>query len=183
LTQRVRLFIAIKIPDPIRHRLQLAQESLRPVIKAKWSHSEQLHLTLKFLGETPDPDLPRIIEQLKRITPDPQIHLSSGSIVCFPPHGPIRIIAAELNDEADCCLRLQTEIDRACHAAGFQLEPRRWRPHVTLARVKERLPPSARSAAISTKLAEFEFFPEGFTLFQSRLDHTGPAYVPVATFP
>jgi RNA 2',3'-cyclic 3'-phosphodiesterase len=179
----VRLFIAIEIPQEIRKRLQSVQESLRPIINAKWTRPDQLHLTLKFLGETPDPDLPRIIEQLKQITPDPQIRLSSGSIVCFPPHGPIRIVAAELNDEADRCLRLQAEIDRACHTAGFQLEPRRWRPHVTLARVKDRLPASARSAAISTKLAEFEFSPNGFTLFESRLDHTGPAYIPAATFP
>lgn len=179
----MRLFVAIELPNQVCGQLQKIQESLWPVVKGRWTRSEQMHLTLKFLGETPDGDLPKVIGELARVRAECEIRLSAAGVVCFPPNGPIRIVAAELKDNGDRCAKLQGEIDRACHTAGFPLEGRRWRPHVTLARVKDRLPASVRAAAIAVELGEFEFVADGFSLIESRLDRSGPNYARIAAFP
>ena len=177
----MRLFIAIELPEEIRRSLVRVQNSLRPVVAAKWVRVEQLHLTLKFLGETPDAELPGLIEELNRVRFD-AFELSTAGVVCFPPHGPIRIVAARLEDAERKCASLQREIDKACHAAGFRLEGREWIPHVTLARVKMRLPSSARAAAIGTLVERESFLVDYFSLMESRLDQPGPEYVAVARF-
>lgn len=180
----MRLFIAIELPDDVRRHLQGMQELLRPIVKAKWTRPEQLHLTLKFLGETEDSELPKILEHLGAIRMAEPIRLSTEGVVCFPPHGPIRIVAAALEDEAGNCAKLQAEIDQACYVAGFPLEGRRWTPHVTLARVKERLGASVRSAITqaSAALAECRCEIDAFALIESRLDRDGPTYARVASF-
>ena len=180
----MRLFIAIELPDHVRRHLQWMQELLRPILKAKWSRPEQLHLTLKFLGETDHSKLPEVIEQLRAISISEPIRLSTAGVVCFPPHGPIRIVAAALQVEAGNCAKLQSAIDQACHAAGFPLEGRRWTPHVTLARVKDRLGASVRSAATEAGagLGECRCEIDTFALIESRLDRDGPTYGRVASF-
>jgi 2'-5' RNA ligase len=177
----MRLFVAMELPEDVRRRLAKVQDSLREAIVAKWIPVEQMHLTLKFLGETPDQQLPEIIERLKTIHFDP-IRLSTAGLVCFPPHGPIRIVAAELRDSEQKCAALQTEIDQACHAAGFKLEGRRWLPHVTLGRVKERLPGAARELVAKQNVIQEFFSVNQFLLIESRLDRQGPQYVTVAHF-
>ena len=180
----MRLFIAIELPDDVRRHLQEMQELLRPTIKAKWTRGEQMHLTLKFLGETAEAKLPQVVEQLRGVAMAEPIRLATAGVVCLPPHGPIRIVAAALEDEAGNCAKLQSEIDRACHTAGFPLDGRRWRPHVTLARVKERVRGSARAQAeiACAKISTAAFEPDGFCLIESRLDRQGPSYSTVATF-
>jgi 2'-5' RNA ligase len=160
------------------------QELLRPIVKAKWTRPEQLHLTLKFLGDTADSELPKILEYLRGIQMSEPIRLATGGVVCFPPHGPIRIVAAALEDEAGNCAKLQAEIDQACYLAGFPIEGRRWTPHVTLARVKDRVGASVRSAAAEagTGLAECRCEIDAFAIIESRLDRDGPTYARIASF-
>jgi len=157
---------------------------LRPTFKAKWTRPEQLHLTLKFLGETDDSKLPQVLDQLRTIPMPEPIRLATAGVVCLPPQGPIRIVAAALEDEAGNCAKLQNAIDQACHAAGFPLEGRRWTPHVTLARVKDRVGPSARAQAevACSKIPAAAFEAGGFSVIESRLDRSGPQYATVATF-
>jgi 2'-5' RNA ligase len=180
----MRLFIAIELPDDVRRHLQEMQELLRPTFKAKWTRPEQLHLTLKFLGQTADSELPKILEQLRAIRMSEPIRLATAGAVCFPPHGPIRIVAAALEDEGGNCAKLQSEIDQACYSAGFPLEGRRWTPHVTLARVKDRAGTSARSAAAEAGagLTNCRCEIDAFALMESRLDRDGPAYGRIASF-
>lgn len=180
----MRLFIAIEPAEHVRRHLQRMQEILRPILGGKSVRAEQLHLTLKFLGETPVEALPRLTEWLRTVEMGP-IRLTMAGVACFPPNGPVRIVAAALNDHGLHCAQLQSDIDQAAHAAGFPLDGRRWTPHVTLARVKDRVPASARAAGIAAaaKMAELEFDPDEFLLIESRLDRKGPTYATVAKFP
>ncbi|HEX4054052.1 MAG TPA: RNA 2',3'-cyclic phosphodiesterase [Tepidisphaeraceae bacterium] len=179
----MRLFIAIELPEHLRRHLQRMQEMLHPIFGGKSVRPSQLHLTLKFLGETADEALPRIVQQLRAVEMGPT-RLTTAGIVCFPPNGPVRIVAAALNDHDLHCAKLQSDIDHAAHAAGFPLEPRRWTPHVTLIRIKDRVSTSARSAGIAAAagMAELDFDPDEFSLIESRLDREGPTYVTVAKF-
>ncbi|MGD0461163.1 MAG: RNA 2',3'-cyclic phosphodiesterase [Tepidisphaeraceae bacterium] len=180
----MRLFVAIELPERLRRHLLRMQEILRPIFGGKPVRPEQLHLTLKFLGETPDETLPRLLERLRTVEMGP-IRLTTSGVVCFPPNGPVRIVAAALEDQGLHCAQLQRDIDQAAHAAGFPLEGRRWTPHVTLIRVKDRVPASARAAGIAAvaEMAEVEFEPDEFVLIQSNLDRVGPTYATLARFP
>jgi 2'-5' RNA ligase len=178
----MRLFVSVELPEEIKRSLSSIQDRLRPLIKARWTAPEQFHLTLKFLGETPDSQLPQITGALGGVQFNDPITLHTSRIVCFPPHGPIRIIAAEMADESGACSVLQSGIDQACNRAGFQLEARRWTPHVTVGRVKDRAPGSLRAAAASSSLPRMDFEVEEFHLMESCLDLTGPTYLSLATF-
>jgi 2'-5' RNA ligase len=178
----MRLFIAIQPPDPTLAHLQRMQQTLRPLLPARWTPRDQLHLTLKFLGETPDDQLPDLIEALRQIEIKYPIHLRPTAVVCFPPQGSIRIIAAALEDQENRCANLADEIDLACHRAGYRLESRRWTPHITLARVKERTSPDIRRQISTIQLPGPGFEVAQFQLKQSRLSSSGPAYLTLATF-
>jgi RNA 2',3'-cyclic 3'-phosphodiesterase len=180
----VRLFVAIELPEHVRRHLQRMQEILRPIFGGKTVREDQLHLTLKFLGETTDEVLPRIVQELGQVEIGP-IRLTTAGIVCFPPGGSVRIVAAALEDDGLQCAKLQSDVDQAAHAAGFPLEGRRWTPHVTLIRVKDRDAATARTAGIAAvaEMAQAEFEPDEFALIQSDLDRVGPTYSTLARFP
>ncbi|MGD1278688.1 MAG: RNA 2',3'-cyclic phosphodiesterase [Tepidisphaeraceae bacterium] len=182
----MRLFVAIELPEVVRQHLQRMQDALRPVIPARWTKSEQLHVTLKFLGETLDADVPRVIEGLRTIQIEQPIQLSVSGVVCFPPHGLIRIVAAAMADAEGRCVDLAKQIDTACHDVGFALEHRPWTPHVTIGRVKERTERDTRdraAAAIAPMAAGPSWDVEEFALIQSHLDQRGPTYIRAAHFP
>jgi 2'-5' RNA ligase len=174
----MRLFVSIELPQEIKRNLEKVQSQLRSLIKAKWTAPEQFHLTLKFLGETPDAQLPQITDALSTVRFEIPIALQTRGIVCFPPHGPIRIIAATMSDETGACALLQSQIDEACHRAGFPRDARRWTPHVTVGRVKERSPAAARDV----QLPQMQFEIDEFYLMESRLDRIGPKYLRLSTF-
>lgn len=182
----MRLFVAIELPEVVRQHLQRMQDALRAVIPARWTKAEQLHVTLKFLGETPDADVPGVIDALRTVQIEQPIQLSVSGVVCFPPHGPIRIVAAAMADADGRCADLAKRIDTACHDAGFALEHRPWTAHVTIGRVKERTERDARdraSATIAALAAGPSWEVEEFALIQSHLDQRGPTYIPAAHFP
>jgi 2'-5' RNA ligase len=171
----------MELPEDIRRLMARVQDTLRGVIDAKWVQAEQMHLTLKFLGETTDEELPEVVEALKGIRFE-AVELWTEGVVCFPPHGAIRIVAAELGDGEGKCARLTAEIDRACHEVGFKLEGRKWTPHVTVGRVKSRVAGSARAAASAIAVERREFVVDEFALIESRLDRSGPEHLKVAHF-
>jgi 2'-5' RNA ligase len=178
----MRLFIAAEPDEAAIDHLKLTQSILGPLIPARWTPPERVHLTLKFLGDTPDSELPRLITSLNNVWIETSPRLKISGAVCFPPHGPIRIVAAAMDDEENRCAGLAGRIDRACHEVGFQLESRRWTAHITLGRVKDRTSPEVRRAIAGAASAGPEFEVDHFSLKENRLDQKGPAYTTIATF-
>jgi 2'-5' RNA ligase len=180
----VRLFIAIELPEFVAGHLAKMQDALRPLLEhARWTRPDQLHLTLKFLGETPEQRVSELVDSLRKIKIDDEICLQAHALACFSARGPVRIVAAALQDAQGRCARLQEQIDHACHDVGFMLEGRRWTAHVTLARLKDRNSSAVRqtaAAAVAPLLPGPPFTVGDFALIQSRLDRDGPVYVRVA---
>jgi 2'-5' RNA ligase len=179
----MRLFIANELNQFVTAHLGKMQDALRPIVDARWTPPEQLHLTLKFLGEAPDQRVDDLLKSLQTVRIDEEISLRVNRLACFPPRGPVRIVAAGLEDAGAQCARLQERIDRACHAAGFALEGRRWTAHVTLARLKNGAASSLREkgvAAVAALLPGPEFCVEEFAVFESRLERQGPIYARIA---
>ena len=187
----MRLFTAIELPQTVREQLQRARAKLaaaQPELDAAvtWVKAENLHVTLKFLGHLADERLPEICDALKSVEPPGPTALQPEGIEFFPERGPVRVCVARVGGEVDQLAVLFDRVEQALEPLGFERERRRYRPHVTLARVRSgrRVPGSVRRSAAEQPAPRANVFDADlFTLFESRLKSTGAEYVPLARFP
>lgn len=179
----MRCFLAIELPDAIRRELGKLQECLRSVDKAvRWVRPEQIHITLKFLGEVPDAKLPAVcdvpVRAAERFGP---FDLEVRGTGCFPPSGSPRVLWAALADIPEALARCQHQCEQAYAELGYTPENRAFKPHLTLGRVRE----GSSSRGVREAVKEQEgFFGGRFTareliLFQSVLGPGGAKYVPI----
>lgn len=180
----MRLFLALMLPDDVRHHLCGVSRSLeRSGIAAgvRWTAEKNLHVTLKFLGEVDEPTEQRLIAGLNPL-PTPPMTLHAAGLEFFPPRGPARIVAARIEGDLEPLQTMQSAIEDACAAEGFTPENRRFLPHVTIGRAKS--PLRGLAARLAPHLAEGfpgpTFRASGFTLVQSLLDRDGAKYLPRA---
>jgi 2'-5' RNA ligase len=183
----MRLFVALEVPEPsgreVRRRVDAVRDRLP---RARWVDLENLHLTLLFLGETAEVDVPALAAKLREAfarCPPLGLRLSSGGT--FPPDRPARV--AWVGVEApDTLQTLQEEIARAAvDTLGFEPEERGYHPHVTLARCPD---PWKRDAIDKFKNALTgpvgpPFVADHGILFESKLSPKGARYRAVETFP
>ena len=141
----VRTFVAIDLPEDIRERARESQETLR------WSSGRiaivdptNLHLTVKFLGEIDPAQVAPVVEALRAVRADP-FNLTVGYPVCNPPRKP-RVIWCDVTDGGESAA-LARQVDDLLAPLGFPRETRPFRPHMTLARVKEFHPSQCQAAA------------------------------------
>src|SRR5687768_11019534 len=94
---RVRLFLAIELPDDVRSHLLVARQRLEVGLpKIAYTKPANLHLTLKFLGDVDKKRVDGITESLSKIATQ-RIELHAAGIDCFPARGPVRIVTAAMN--------------------------------------------------------------------------------------
>lgn len=176
---RARLFVAVEIGDDARRELSRLPRSLPD---AKFVRADQLHVTLRFLGET---DRTRIEPLRKSLAgaaaQSTRFSIAIRGIGTFPPRRPPRVLRAEL-EHAEPLVQLAASVESACIEAGFPSESRPFSPHVTLARF--RTPPPAEQ--ISSYIEAYgRFRTEPFEvgeviLFESVLSSSGPTYTRLA---
>lgn len=165
----MRLFVALQLPEDIQQKVA----SLRGGIpEAKWIPEGNAHITLAFLGEVSNSEMPDICMALGRIRyPEFQIQLDSVGV--FGNSKRPRILWAGLAN-SDPLQRLQQKVNTALENTGFQLEDRRFKPHITLSRIH--LSPYERVRQYLSDNALFKTGPveiNSFTLFSSHLAHSG----------
>ena len=177
----MRAFIAIDLPDDIRNRLEDLQEDLplgRPV------DPEQMHLTLAFLGEQPDDVIESVHHALEGIRV-PAFDLQLQGLGTFGDRQPT-VLWAGLRDPGPV-KALHDRILPALHGAGLQLERRRFRPHVTIARFDRTAQPDhERLAKFLARNATFPSPPfrvEEFALWRSTLLKAGAVHDELARYP
>lgn len=172
----MRVFIAIEVPAAIQHQLAAIQEDLKPVTNsARWVAPESIHLTLKFIGETPEHQIPEIDSTLIGLTWKP-FTVSVHGVGFFPGNRSPRVFWAGL--EAPSMEGLAQEIDTRIERLGFEREKRAFRPHITLARARDmRIHGALVAAAEKYEQHVFgSFTADRFYLIQSTLKPTGPVY-------
>lgn len=131
-----RLFVAIRLPRKQRELLENAASRLSSDMKfAKWTHSEDYHITVQFLGDTPVKDIPGLLKSLKgisgKLSPF-QLHLDNFGT--FGPASAPRVLWAGVSGELDKLKDLQQSVVSATGPLGFNVETREYNPHITLAR-------------------------------------------------
>jgi RNA 2',3'-cyclic 3'-phosphodiesterase len=181
----LRLFIAIAIPGEIRSALAAFVSELQNFApKAKWVRPENLHVTLKFLGETDGAKLGQIESNLKAIHNTEPVGLEFSGLGFFPNERRARVLWAGIESSAN--LRtLAEDIDCSMHALGFPLEERPFTPHLTLARFNPPgLPPNLVAVVRERTASEFGSLTTGeFHLIESKLKSTGAEYTTLKSFP
>ena len=173
----MRLFLAIELPADVK--TALADVRHPPLADLRWIPPEQLHITLKFLGEVPDADVPRLIETLAAVATPRPLTLRVAGAVMFPERGRVRIVAADIADDAGGIVQLAEALEAAYEPLGFAREGRPFHAHVTLARAK--MP--VRRELVNLDIPALTFTASQFVLMQSKLSPTGATYAAAAHFP
>lgn len=177
----LRLFVALRPPPAIRETLS---DLMDGVVRARWQDDEQLHLTIRFVGEVERPqaeDLAAVLGQVA--APVPVVTLAG--VGGFGQRGRTDALWAGVAP-VEPLAALHAKVERACIRAGLPAERRAYRPHITLAR----LPRSAGSSpdvalwqARHATLSSEPFALPHLILYRSHLGREGASYEPVERWP
>jgi 2'-5' RNA ligase len=180
----VRLFIAIEIPQSIRSNFASLLKEFRAIApQLKWVRAENLHVTLKFLGETESAKLGALQNVLSAVRSAEPVNLEFRGLGFFPHEKRPRVFWAGM--EASTNLKtLAADIDQAVHRLGFSLEERPFTPHLTLARFSlPGIPPKLLQAVNEKTVQSFgSLHAQEFHLIESKLKPTGAEYTTLQTF-
>lgn len=135
----MRLFTAIDIPGEVQENLRILLERLRPTAKLSWSAIEKLHITTKFIGEWPEERLEEMKAALRTMTAKGGIEIGVRGLGWFPNIRNPRVFWAGVEGGEEL-KSLARETEQAVHTIGVPVEDREYSPHLTLARIRERVP-------------------------------------------
>ena len=175
----IRLFVALGLPAAVCDRLALVRA---PSPHARWVPPENMHITLRFIGEVEPPVATEIDTQLARVDA-PAFEMNLTGLGTFGSRGRLRALWAGIENTA-LLIHLQAKIESACGRAGLLPESRKFHPHVTLARCK-----NAREELAAEFVATYQGFDlpaipvDRFFLFSSRMGRSGAVYATEAVYP
>jgi 2'-5' RNA ligase len=169
----IRLFVALEIPPNLRDRLVTLQGG---VPGARWASDEQLHLTLRFIGEV-DENVGHDIDDALAGIRAPAFTMELAGVGEFGGKNPRALWAGVRANDA--LMHLQRKVETALQRIGLPAEERKFSAHVTLARLK-----GAPRDKVAAFLAYHALFASGpfpvdhFVLFSSHMGSSGSMYHP-----
>jgi len=166
-----RIFIAIDLPDNIRHGLTGLGGSLPRV---RTVPPDQLHLTLKFIGEVEGGKLLDIKECLQETAQkNKKFAIRLKEVGVFPPRSTPRVLWAGVKPKEPVAI-LRNQIESTLKKIGIPGEKRKFSPHITLARLKNCPIHRLQQFLVANSFLESpEFCVNGFSLYSSRLTTKG----------
>ena len=177
---KIRCFIAVEVPTAVKHQLAKIQER-NQLSELAWVKPENIHLTIKFLGDICQADQPKIEKSLTEIANQHQsFMIKIGSLGAFPNFFQPKVIWAGIEKNRDTIVALAYQINKALGTIGYPIEKRPFIPHVTLARVR---PPVNMKKISSHQFHEIPLVSvKQISLMQSRLLPSGPVYDRLSLF-
>ncbi|MFH0732682.1 MAG: RNA 2',3'-cyclic phosphodiesterase [Candidatus Omnitrophota bacterium] len=179
-----RAFIAISLTRQLHDELSILQDKLKQSnADVKWSEPENIHLTLKFLGNITDEQIKNVVLSLKKISSGFNafsVHLAQ--VGAFPKTSYPRVIWVGMDEGAETVKRLNQSIENELEALGLRKETREFSCHLTLGRVR-----SVKNKQGLTNIIEkekdftsaYRVLIEDIILFKSTLTKKGPIYEPI----
>ena len=174
----VRAFIALDLSSEIREEIGKIQADLRQCrAKLTLVNPEIIHITMKFLGEVDEKDIPAIIRALEDVRSEP-FTIGVNGVGVNNPRSP-RVVWARI-DPVEGCKALNDRIETALEPLGFVREKRPYTPHATIARVRQ------HDRSLDTAIRPHSERPFGrctidrFSLKKSVLTPRGPVYETIA---
>jgi 2'-5' RNA ligase len=179
----IRLFVALDLPPDVVRNLEALSAGLRPTARIAWSPPANLHITTKFIGWWPDERLEEVKSALAGVPRRGPIAIDIRGLGFFPNERMPRVFWCGI--DAPGLEELAAATDRAAAALGIEPEKRAFSPHLTLARIKERLDLRRLHEAIAA-LPSLEFGryeARSFFLYRSVPGPKGSVYTKLAEFP
>ncbi|MCT2559096.1 RNA 2',3'-cyclic phosphodiesterase [Tsuneonella sp. YG55] len=170
-----RLFVALRPPPPVRAALLAAQGGVE---RARWQSDEQLHLTLRFVGEVDRRTAEDLVTALDGVSA-PSFTLEVRGVGHFEKKGRASALWAAVAPNPALEV-LERRVERACRAAGIAPETRRFIPHVTLARLGGGAVGAGDWLSANGSLVAPAWPVAAFRLYESRMGRGGSAYLPLA---
>jgi 2'-5' RNA ligase len=180
-----RVFCAIELPSLVREKISEHITRLRaaePGSPASWSRADNVHLTLKFIGEVP---LGRVNDLSQAaataVAGFPSFEIVIANTSSFPQHGTPRVLWIGVDDYSGKLSQLQTKFDDESLRLGFEKEARPFNPHLTIARLRK--PQGARTLALAHKEMGFAATKVSVTelnVIRSELSSNGSRYTVIS---
>lgn len=183
----IRTFLAIEIPSHILKEIGSIQARLKGTLPEmiRWVRPEAIHLTLKFFGNVSEYDIAEISrimeEKVNGIRPF-AFHVKKLGV--FPNMNRPRILWLGISGDVDALILFQKSMEQKLHGRGFPKEERPFRPHLTVARIKEpkELIGLAKIIEKGDNYTAGNFDARGLHLYRSQLTPRGAVYTKLAYF-
>lgn len=184
MPETVRTFIAAEIPADLQQRAgQLIKRLQATAAKVKWVEPRHLHWTLKFLGEVDLREIPEVCRAVEGAVADiAPFDLEARGAGAFPDPNRPRTIWLGSGEGTAPMVALHDAVDRALAGLGFRAEGRRFRPHLTIGRVRNTQDGLRELAALLAEHADFDggvCYVDEVVVFSSVLGREGPTYEPL----
>jgi 2'-5' RNA ligase len=186
VSERIRAFVAVELNASVRARLSAAIEQLRASrTRVSWTKPDNLHVTLRFLGDIECEAIDRIGHELDQTLADcSSFALLARGLGAFPNLRKPKTIWCGVEGGVAALEDVQTRIETVCHAAGLDADAKPFHPHITLGRVRDRAP-LRDLVQVMHNLREFEggeVEVSAVTLFSSTLNSGGSVYKALRKF-
>jgi len=176
-----RVFCAFELPQVLRSRIEKHSQRVReavPEAAASWSRPDNIHLTIKFFGNVDQAKVPSISYALARVAEaSSTIKINVGGTGVFPRPSRPQVLWIGIDDTSGALAELQKRLEDECAREGFPKEDRAFRPHLTIARIRN--PNNANRLAEAHLHVEFpttELVLNELVLFRSELSPKGSRY-------
>jgi 2'-5' RNA ligase len=185
MSETLRTFVAVEIPLEVRDRARRVIATLdTTAAKVKWVEPENLHWTLKFLGEVDIVETPAVCEAVRRAAePLASFDLGVWGVGAFPDIARPRTIWLGVDEGSEAMIELHDAIEFELSKLGYRPENRRFRPHLTIGRVRQSPEGIAELGALIEQHAEFDggvAMVDEVVVFSSKLHRDGPTYEPLS---
>jgi len=176
-----RIFVAVDISDKARRKVSTYIQELRDEfsnLRVGWEKTEKLHLTLKFLGDTDEIQLEKLNEIVRNIAGQiSKFSLKIAETGVFPSPRNARILWIDVKDDKGSLAKINRLLETECEKIGFSKERKNYKPHLTVARLRE----AGKSKELAEKHLRKEFEPAEFEvaeimIYESRLQPAGSIY-------
>jgi len=190
MSDQWRLFIALELPEQILTELTQTQTRLKvkaPFKSLRWAKPGGIHLTLRFLGDTPVDKVQRLSDVFESaIEPHQAITLISGRLGCFPNFKKPSVLFVHVEGQLDRLNALQKSIERTAVTLDYPPETRPYTPHLTLARIDRRAVRSEQrrtgEMAQEEKIKSLDWEANSVSLIRSELKADGAVYTTLRHF-
>ena len=181
------MFFAVPLAEELKEPIAQIQQELKATgAKVGWVKLENLHFTLKFLGDTPEDQVSKLSEAAASVAEVSAAHqVQICGVGGFPSPQRPRVVWVGCTSGGEQFAQVGQDLDEALAQAGLsEREKRKFSPHLTIGRVRSRHRLEELAAAMA-ELSEREIGQmqvNHFVLMQSQLHPTGAVYTPLATF-
>ncbi|HIJ56839.1 MAG TPA: RNA 2',3'-cyclic phosphodiesterase [Deltaproteobacteria bacterium] len=187
MSNTIRAFIAIELPEAVRSSIEMIQNRLKSLdLPLRWVRLENIHLTMKFLGDIDEIEIENIESSLQdSVKKQAPLTLSAKGVGVFPGISRPRVLWVGIHDHETGLTGLQESIEERLHRIGYSKERRPFRGHLTIGRAKGYVDEKKLKEAVDS-FRGFEsppFTVNEFFMFRSVLKPGGAEYMKLIHIP